>query len=536
MRTPVVIITFAILSSAALIAQTAVFPGAISSSQNLKVSVNGVATLLTQNIGSTDSLFQVSSCAGIVPYVLITIDTEIMNVTGCSGTTVVVAGRGFDSTVPAVHQSGAVIYAYVDAWHHNGLAVEIEAIEAALGVNLANVLQVGQAGTFSRVVATTGGVQSTNASGPAFSAVQSGSGAGYSASLAGGGDIMDGTTTAGRMMSLTDSAGNCSLSSGNGLVCTGTQPVLITSTPTFAGLTLNGGLTGTSGTFAGALSVGGTLSAASANFSGNLTLGGAFNVNSLFVTTSAIAKLFNANVTGCGTNIFTASDGSSSITCTGFFLGQGLIMAGPGQFNALSGIVMQSTLTGTSGTAIYGSATGGTGATVGVTGQVQAGTGIQGLATTGIGGLFTATSGTPVSAIATGSGVAASFQTAGATVATFAGSGGSCSIIPTATALSCTSDARLKRKSGIPIKGLGTISSLAPFIGSWISDPSADQHAWLSAQDVKAVAPELVTTDKSGYLSLNYMGLIPYLVKAIQEQQAEIEVLKKAVAAKLKHD
>jgi len=40
----------------------------------------------------------------------------------------------------------------------------------------------------------------------------------------------------------------------------------------------------------------------------------------------------------------------------------------------------------------------------------------------------------------------------------------------------------------------------------------------LSAQDVQKVYPELVTVDNEGYLSLNYIGLIPVLIEALKEQ------------------
>lgn len=46
------------------------------------------------------------------------------------------------------------------------------------------------------------------------------------------------------------------------------------------------------------------------------------------------------------------------------------------------------------------------------------------------------------------------------------------------------------------------------------------------AQEVKEVFPELVKEDEQGYLSVNYIGLIPYLVEAIKGQQHEIDSLK----------
>jgi flagellar biosynthesis chaperone FliJ len=63
------------------------------------------------------------------------------------------------------------------------------------------------------------------------------------------------------------------------------------------------------------------------------------------------------------------------------------------------------------------------------------------------------------------------------------------------------------------------------------------------AQDMEKVFPELSTNKKkildptqkspdkvvSGYYTVNYIGLIPVLVKAIQEQQQHIEQLEKRV-------
>lgn len=137
MRTSLV---FCLLFSLSLEAQTASYPSSLVTDYQLKVAINGISTQLAQNIGTTDLTFSVSGCDGIVPSVIITLDSEIMNVTGCVGTTMTVDTRGFDSTTPAVHTQGIVIYAYIDAWHHNSLRVELEAVESALGVNLGNVL------------------------------------------------------------------------------------------------------------------------------------------------------------------------------------------------------------------------------------------------------------------------------------------------------------------------------------------------------------------------------------------------------------
>ncbi len=52
-----------------------------------------------------------------------------------------------------------------------------------------------------------------------------------------------------------------------------------------------------------------------------------------------------------------------------------------------------------------------------------------------------------------------------------------------------------------------------------------------SAQEVQKVYPDLVTKDANGYLSVDYIGLIPALVVAIKEQQARISELEKKLNA-----
>lgn len=52
------------------------------------------------------------------------------------------------------------------------------------------------------------------------------------------------------------------------------------------------------------------------------------------------------------------------------------------------------------------------------------------------------------------------------------------------------------------------------------------EHIGFVAQELKTVYPELVYEDGEGVMGINYTQLIPILVQAIQEQQAEIEELK----------
>lgn len=53
------------------------------------------------------------------------------------------------------------------------------------------------------------------------------------------------------------------------------------------------------------------------------------------------------------------------------------------------------------------------------------------------------------------------------------------------------------------------------------------EHFGFVAQELEVVYPELVYTDGEGVMGINYTQLIPILVQAIQEQQAEIEELKR---------
>ena len=51
------------------------------------------------------------------------------------------------------------------------------------------------------------------------------------------------------------------------------------------------------------------------------------------------------------------------------------------------------------------------------------------------------------------------------------------------------------------------------------------KHYGLSAQELQKVYPELVSEGQDGYLSVNYVELVPLLLRCIQEMQQEIEEL-----------
>jgi hypothetical protein len=66
-------------------------------------------------------------------------------------------------------------------------------------------------------------------------------------------------------------------------------------------------------------------------------------------------------------------------------------------------------------------------------------------------------------------------------------------------------------------------------------DPNHELYGF-TAEDMQKVLPKLVGLDKSGRANTaDYVGLIPVLVKAVQEQQGEIADLKRQLNRKRHH-
>ena len=96
-----------------------------------------------------------------------------------------------------------------------------------------------------------------------------------------------------------------------------------------------------------------------------------------------------------------------------------------------------------------------------------------------------------------------------------------------------TSDIRLK-KNILPLnKALNVIQKLNPVSYQKKQTIESDNYSinenGFIAQELQKVLPMLVheSTDKEKLLSVNYTAIIPILTKGIQEQQAQIEELKK---------
>jgi hypothetical protein len=89
------------------------------------------------------------------------------------------------------------------------------------------------------------------------------------------------------------------------------------------------------------------------------------------------------------------------------------------------------------------------------------------------------------------------------------------------------SDRRMKENISYIQTGLNKIMALKPATFDYI-DGSKNNIGWI-AQDIQEVIPEAVSVtplDTNGYLNLKSDFIVPYLVKAIQEQQIQIEELK----------
>jgi len=87
-----------------------------------------------------------------------------------------------------------------------------------------------------------------------------------------------------------------------------------------------------------------------------------------------------------------------------------------------------------------------------------------------------------------------------------------------------TSDSRFKNDITVIENGLDKITQLNGYNYFWKDeeqDPSL--QSGVIAQEVQAVFPELVKADEKGMLSVNYVGLIPYLIQSTKEQQKQIE-------------
>ena len=106
-----------------------------------------------------------------------------------------------------------------------------------------------------------------------------------------------------------------------------------------------------------------------------------------------------------------------------------------------------------------------------------------------------------------------------------------------AASFNATSDKRLKDNINPVTDSLSKVLQLQGVDYSWISDSSKDIHSGFIAQDVEKVIPQVVKTNDSEnqdgikLKTINYNGIIPYLVESIKELTRENGNLKQEIEA-----
>ncbi|MBI3502206.1 MAG: tail fiber domain-containing protein [Bacteroidetes bacterium] len=102
-----------------------------------------------------------------------------------------------------------------------------------------------------------------------------------------------------------------------------------------------------------------------------------------------------------------------------------------------------------------------------------------------------------------------------------------------ATGFYSSSDSRMKTNVAPLTSALDKVNALSGISYNWIQTPgyvfdSAQQIGFI-ADSVQKIVPQVVHTDKNGYLTLDYGRLVPVLVQAIKEQQATITSQQSAI-------
>jgi hypothetical protein len=111
-------------------------------------------------------------------------------------------------------------------------------------------------------------------------------------------------------------------------------------------------------------------------------------------------------------------------------------------------------------------------------------------------------------------------------------SGGSVSI--TVNGCAGSSDERLK-KDIVPLQGtiLDKLAQLRTVMFTWKEGGDTSRHIGFIAQNMQGVFPELVTVGDSGHLQVNYGGITPVLVKAVNELQQQLQIQKQEYESEL---
>ena len=117
---------------------TAIYPGSAATDNNLFVANNSASTTLTVALGTADTTINVASTTLFTVPTLLSIDNEIISVTGKTSTTFTGATRGANQTTAATHANASTVTNNVAGLYHNQVAAEIKSIETGLYTAYAN--------------------------------------------------------------------------------------------------------------------------------------------------------------------------------------------------------------------------------------------------------------------------------------------------------------------------------------------------------------------------------------------------------------
>jgi len=288
------------------------------------------------------------------------------------------------------------------------------------------------------------------------------------------------------------------------------------------------------------------------------------------ITTSGLITAPNLTINGASVNTSIAPTGSGTVTITSGATGAmnnvniGATTRGTGAFTTLganstvtlnpttTAVTITSGATGAMDNVNIGVTTPGTGkfTTLTATGTTTLATSLTGLLKASSGVVSTATSGTdysPAIAVTDDGTTNASYYPLMSSVIGATGSGVSLSTAYTsnsklyfnpstgtinATIFNSLSDANKKQNVASIQGAVSTVNKLNGVSFEW-KDNSLPSYGVI-AQDIEKVIPEIVSTDKDGAKSVNYNGIIGFLINAIKEQQAQIDELKEKINGNVK--
>ena len=93
--------------------------------------------------------------------------------------------------------------------------------------------------------------------------------------------------------------------------------------------------------------------------------------------------------------------------------------------------------------------------------------------------------------------------------------------------LTQNSDERLKKDISTLDNSIQKIEQVSGYHYNWKdADRDSSLQTGVLAQEIEKVMPELVSHDQQGVKSVNYIGMVPYLIEAIKTLQHEVDELK----------